>query len=107
VDGPKYEYICTVVDDLIIMSSRMDELVAELAEKWEFKHSTDLTEGIRYVGADCKQDLKAKTLDIYCDTYIQEALEHIEGQSKKNAQRGIKIFNLPAVPQVKYSHETN
>lgn len=94
-DGPQYEYICTFVDDLILMSSRMDELVAELAKKWEFKHSTALTQGVRYVGSDCKQDLEAKTLDISCDTYIQEALDHIEGQSKSEERRGIKTFNMP------------
>jgi hypothetical protein len=95
--GPQYEYICTFVDDLILMSSRMDGLVKELAAKWEFKHSTDLSQGVRYVGADCKQDLKTNTLDISCETYIQEALKHIEGQSKKEAQRGVKTFNLPHV----------
>jgi hypothetical protein len=32
-EGPYYEYICTFVDDLMLASKRMEELVAELNEK--------------------------------------------------------------------------
>jgi hypothetical protein len=96
-DGPEYEYVCTYVDDFILASKRMKELTDELSETWEFKHSTDMEVGVRYVGADCKRDLIGQALDIHCSTYIQEALQHIEGYSKKESQRGIKKFNLPHI----------
>lgn len=96
-DGPEYEYVCTYVDDFILASKRMDELTDELSKIWEFKHSTNMEGGVRYVGADCKHDKIGRTLDIHCHTYIQEALEHIEGYSKKESQRGIKKFNLPHI----------
>lgn len=96
-EGPEYEYVCTYVDDFILASKRMKELTEELAKTWEFKHSTNMEGGVRYVGADCKRDIAGQTLDIQCATYIQEALEHIEGHSKKESQRGIKKFNLPHV----------
>jgi hypothetical protein len=96
-EGPEYEYICTYVDDFILASKRMEELSAELSKTWEFKHSTNMEGGVRYVGADCKRDLIGNTLDIHCYTYVKEALEHIEGQSKKDSQRGIKKFHLPHI----------
>jgi hypothetical protein len=96
-DGPEYEYICTYVDDFILASKKMDELVEELAETWEFKHSTNMEGGVRYVGADCKRNLTSKTLEIHCQTYIREALEHIEDFSKEEAKNGNKVFHLPTV----------
>jgi hypothetical protein len=92
-EGDYYEYICTFVDDLLIASKHMKELVEELNEKWEFKHSTSLVEGVRYVGSDCKQDLKAMTVDIYCATYIEEALHHIESLCSS----GETMFKLPKI----------
>ena len=93
-EGPYYEYICTFVDDLLIASKRMSEVVEELNEKWKFKHSTNMVNGVRYVGADCKHNLEASTLDVYCYTYIEEALHHIESQSAAALKRGDKTFQL-------------
>jgi hypothetical protein len=94
-EGAYYEYICTFVDDLLLASKRMDELVSELNDEWEFKHSTSMTEGVRYVGADCKHNLVAKTLDIHCATYIEEALNHIVSQTEAWEREGDLTFKLP------------
>jgi hypothetical protein len=94
-EGPYYEYICTFVDDFLIASKHMDELVEELNVKWEFKHSTNLVDGVRYVGSECKRNLAANTLDIYCNTYIEEALEHIKGLIEEGKAKGDNTFALP------------
>ena len=96
-EGAEYEYVCTYVDDFILASKNMEGLVAELSETWEFKHSTNMAGGVRYVGADCRRDLVAQTVDISCKTYIQEALDHIEGYSKEQSQRGVKKFHFPHI----------
>jgi hypothetical protein len=71
-----YEYICTHVDDFMIVAKRPDLIMQKLQEVYAIGEKS-ITEPEYYLGNDYKKDRKGRWC-IGCKQYLKEALARVE-----------------------------
>jgi hypothetical protein len=75
-DKRGYEYICTHVDDFMIVAKRPDLIMQKLQEVYAIGEKS-ITEPDYYLGNDYKKDKKGRWC-IGCKKYLNEAISRVE-----------------------------